>query len=121
MKTWKLVSGILSIVFFVIITFQSCAVGIVEAIEDTGGISGSTGILCGFLILAGGIVSVATRKSSGKGGNIAIIILFGLSAIIGLTLRGIYEDLVVWSIWCVVNVVVAIIFMLKNKGNNKAV
>lgn len=50
MKTWKLVSGILSIVFFVIITFQSCAVGIVEAIEDTGGISGSTGILCGFFL-----------------------------------------------------------------------
>ena len=28
MKTWKLVSGILSIILFVVVTFQSCAAGI---------------------------------------------------------------------------------------------
>ena len=28
MKTWKLVSGILSIIMFVFVTFQSCAAGI---------------------------------------------------------------------------------------------
>lgn len=36
MKTWKLVSGILSIIMFVFVTFQSCAAGISNSIEDNG-------------------------------------------------------------------------------------
>lgn len=32
MKTWKLVSGILSIVLFLVVAFQSCAAGVVDAI-----------------------------------------------------------------------------------------
>ena len=33
MKTWKLVSGILSIILFVIVTFQSCAAGVANSLE----------------------------------------------------------------------------------------
>lgn len=39
MKTWKLVSGILSTVIFLVVIFQSCAAGIVDAIENAGGTS----------------------------------------------------------------------------------
>ena len=35
MKTWKLVSGIISIVLFVFVTFQSCAAGIVTQWKRT--------------------------------------------------------------------------------------
>ena len=72
MKTWKLVAGILSIVFFFVVMLQSCAAGVVNAIEDNGGTSGSAGLIVGILILVGGIVSIATRKSTGKGGNIRV-------------------------------------------------
>ena len=41
MKTWKLVSGILSIILFVIVTFQSCAAGVANSLEANGETSGS--------------------------------------------------------------------------------
>ena len=41
--------------------FQSCAAGVVNALEDNGGISGSVGVIVGILMLAGGIVSIATK------------------------------------------------------------
>ena len=115
MKTWKLVAGILSIILFVVVTFQSCAAGVVNAIENDGGTSGSVGVIVAILILAGGIVSIASRKSSGKGGNIALIILFGLAALFGYAGHGNYSDLVVWATWCLINVVLAIVSLVKSR------
>lgn len=117
MKTWKLVAGILSIIVFVIVMLQSCAAGVVNALEDSGGTSGSIGFICGILILTGGIVSIAVRNSTGRGGNIALIVIFGLAALIGFAGYGNYSDLVVWSIWALVNVVLAIIAMIKTKAD----
>lgn len=115
MKTWKLVAGILSIILFVVVTFQSCAAGVVNAIENDGGISGSVGIMVAILMLAGGIVSIASRKSIGRGGNIALIVLFGLAALFGYAGHGNYSDLVIWSTWCLINAVLAVIALIKNK------
>ena len=65
MRVWKLVSGILSIILFAVVMFQSCAAGVVNALEDNGGISGSVGVIGGILMLAGGIVSIATSNMPG--------------------------------------------------------
>ena len=59
MKVWKLVSGILSIILFVFVSFQSCAAGVSNALEANGEASGSAGIIVAILMLAGGIVSIA--------------------------------------------------------------
>lgn len=115
MKTWKLVAGILSIILFVVVSFQSCAAGVVNAIENDGGTSGTVGVMVAILMLAGGIVSIASRKSSGKGGNIALIILFGLAALFGYAGHGNYSDLVIWATWCLINAVLAIISLVKRK------
>ncbi len=115
MKTWKLVSGILSMVLFALVAFQSCAAGVANSLEANGETSGSAGILVAILMLAGGIVSVATRKSEKKGGNIALIILFGLAAVIGFTGFGSFSDLAIWSGWCLINAVVAVIAIITNK------
>lgn len=119
MKSWKLVAGIISMVLFAVITFQSCAAGVVNAIEENGEASGSIGFFCGLLILVGGIVSVASRKSEKKGGNIALIILFGLCALIGFTCYGNYSDLVIWSFWAAVNALMAIVAMIGRKKKVK--
>lgn len=116
MKTWKLVSGILSMILFVLVAVQSCAAGLVNALEDNGGSSGSVGIFVGILMLSGGIVSVATRKSQGKGGNIALVILFGLAALMGFAGSGNYSDLVIWAFWCFINATLAVVAMIKNKN-----
>lgn len=115
MKTWKLVSGILSIILFVVVSFQSCAAGVVNALENDGGTSGSVGVVVAILMLAGGIVSIASRKSEGKGGNIALIILFGLAALFGYTGYGNYSDLVIWSTWCLINGALAVVALIKNR------
>ena len=67
MKTAKLVIGIISMVLFVLVAFQSCAAGLGNALADNGEVSGTSGMLLAFCMLIAGIVVVASRKS--KGGN----------------------------------------------------
>lgn len=114
MKTWKLVSGIISIILFVFVTFQSCAAGIVNTMEENGEVGGSAGLIVAIMLLTGGIVSIATRNG-GKSGNIALIVLFGIAALCGFTMAGGYGDLYIWSAWCVLNAVLAIVSLVKNK------
>ena len=115
MKTWKLVSGIISIVLFVFVSFQSCAAGVVNTMEANGEVGGSAGLIVAIMFLAGGIVSIVTRKG-GKGGNIALIVLFAIGALCGFTMAGGYADLYIWSVWCVINVILAIIALVKSKA-----
>ena len=118
MKTWKLVSGILSIVLFLLVSFQSCAAGLANTLSDNGEVGGSAGIILSILMLAGGIVSIATRKGN-KGGNIALIVLFGLAALVGFTLAGSYADLYIWSVWCLICAAVAIFALIKTKNKQQ--
>jgi hypothetical protein len=115
MKTWKLVSGILSIILFFMVSFQSCAVGIGNTLSESGEASGSAGIIVAIMLLSGGIVSIATRNG-GKGGNIALIVLFGIATLFGYTLAGSFSDLNIWATWCLINVVLAVIALVKNKN-----
>lgn len=116
MKTWKLVSGILCIILSLFVLFQSCAAGLSNALQDNGEVGGSAGLIVAILLLAGGIVSIATRNG-GKGGNIAIVVLFGIAALLGFTLAGSYSDLVIWAAWCLICAVLAIICLIKGSGN----
>lgn len=102
MKTAKLVTGILCMVFTLLVLFQSCAAGISNTISENGEVSGSAGFLLAILMLAGGIVEVAARKSTPKGGSIAAMILFFVAAILGFANAGSYADLNIWSAWCLV-------------------
>lgn len=114
MKTWKLVAGILSIILFVFVTFQSCAAGLGNAMADNGEASGSAGVIVAIMLLAGGIVSIATRKG-GKGGNIALIVLFAIGALVGFTMAGSFADLRIWAGWCLVNAILAVVALIKGK------
>lgn len=111
MKTWKLVSGIISIVLFAFVMFQSCAAGISNSLEANGESGGSAGLIVAIILLAGGIVSIATRNGS-KGGNIALIVLFALC---GFTMAGSYADLNVWAAWCLICAVFAAISLKKGQ------
>lgn len=93
MKTWKLVSGIISIVLSVFVVFQSMIAGLANALEESGQVSGSAGLVVSICMLCGGIVSIVSRKNNSKGTNIALIILFGLATLTGFVLAGNYSDL----------------------------
>jgi len=93
MKTWKLVSGIISTVLSVFVVFQSMMAGLANALEESGQSSGSAGLVVSICMLCGGIVSIVSRKNNSKGTNIALIILFGLATFTGFVLAGNYSDL----------------------------
>lgn len=116
MKTWKLVSGILSIVFFVLITFQSCAAGISNSLEENGEVSGSAGVLVAIMVLCGGIVSIAARNSLGKGADIACTVLYLIGALFGFTMAGSYSDLRIWAFWSLVCGILSIVSAVRKKG-----
>lgn len=116
MKTWKLVSGILSTVLFVLVAFQSCAASVAEAIDTSEDYSSGAGMLVAVMLLAGGIVSIATRNSLRNGGNIALIVLYGIGALFGLTSFGSsFSDLYIWGIWCIFCAIMAIAALVKNR------
>lgn len=90
MKTAKLVLGIISIVYSVIVFLQTSMYDIVDYIGEgltglfsTGRVSFviniliSSGYIAAVLMLAGGITSIAARKS--YGGAIACTVLFALA------------------------------------------
>lgn len=93
MKTWKLVSGIISIVLSVFVVFQSMIAGLANALEESGQSSGSAGLIVSICMLCGGIVSIVSRKNNSKGTNIALLILFSLTTLTGFVLAGNYSDL----------------------------
>lgn len=107
MSVWKIVSGILSIVLCFFVIFQSCAAGIANALTQNGDVSGSAGLIVAILLLVGGIVSIVTRNAVGNGGNISVIVLYGIAAAVGYMMAGIYTDLLIWSTWCLLCAVIA--------------
>lgn len=117
MRTWKLVSGIISIVLSVFVVFQSMIAGLANALEANEQSSGSAGLVVSICMLCGGIVSIVSRKNNSKGTNIALIILFGLATLTGFVLAGNYSDLYIWSAWCLINAVLAIISLRKGIRN----
>ena len=68
-------------------------------------------VVCDYICL----LYTSSRNAIGNGGNIAILILFGLAALIGLAGHGNYSDLVIWSFWCLLNAILAVIAMVKNR------
>ena len=118
MKIWKLVSGIFTLVLSAFVLFQSSMAGLSNALEDNGESSGSAGLLVAILMIAGGIVSIVVRNSSKKGGNIALLIIFGIAALMGFTMAGSYTDLKVWAAWCLIFAVLALICLFTGKKSN---
>ena len=111
MKIWKLVAGILSIIFSVIVFFQSMLVGTANTLSSNGEVS--AGLFVSIFMLSGGIVSIVVRNSEKTTGNIALGILFGLGAFLGFSMAGSYSDLNIWAGWCLINMGLAIVSFVK--------
>jgi 4-amino-4-deoxy-L-arabinose transferase-like glycosyltransferase len=114
MKTAKLIIGIVSIVLTFLILFQSCAASIGEALIDEDGATGGVGVLVAILMLIAGIVAIAARNS--KGGGIFCLVLYGLAGIIGITAKGIFEDLIIWGGLCLI---FAVFFLISTIMHDK--
>lgn len=96
MKVARLIIGIVSLILTVIIGFQSCAAGFVNAIEDNGQSSGSFGLATGFFIMIAGIIAICARNS--KPGGFVAGGFYIFAFLFGIANFGNYSDLAVWSV-----------------------
>lgn len=119
MKTTKLVIGIVSMVLFVLIAFQSCAAGIGNALAENGEASGSAGILLALCMLIAGIVGVAGKKS--KGATITAGCFYAFGGILGICNVGTFADLQIWSVLSLIFAVVFIFAGVKMKKIEKEI
>ena len=94
----RLVLGIIAMLLAFFIIFQSCAAGIVNAIDETGDASGSMGVFLALFMIVGGIVGIASRNGKRKVGPLITAILFFLGFLIGLSgIGSTYTDLPIWG------------------------
>lgn len=105
MKTWRLVSGILSIVLTVIVFFQS---NLVAVLGGKNNLEGGAGIIFALLLLTAGITSIATHRNISTGSKVALFLLFGIGAVIAITSAKIYKDLTVWGAWSALCAIIAL-------------
>lgn len=113
MKTARLVIGIISIVLFALVSLQSCAAGVGNALADNGEVSGSAGFILAVCMLVAGIVGIAARKS--KTGSIVSGGFYAFGGLIGITNVGSYADLQIWSILSFIFAAVFIITGIRQK------
>ncbi|OQB14889.1 MAG: hypothetical protein BWY15_00703 [Firmicutes bacterium ADurb.Bin193] len=118
MKTTRMIIGIISIVLFAVIAFQSCAAGLGNALEENNEMSGSAGFFLALCMLIAGVIAVAAKKSRGGAATAGGFYLIG--GIIGIVNVGGYSDLQIWSIvsfaFAVVFIVGAILQKKETKG-----
>ena len=118
LSTFRLVAGIITIVLSVIVTFQSCAAGVSNALEENGEAGGSAGVLLAVCFLVAGIVGIVTRKSTGAGGTFTSGGFYIAGGLVGLMCAGSYSDLVIWGVLSIVFGIIFVIAGILTKKNN---
>lgn len=93
----RTIIGILSLVAFIFVMFQSCAANVVNAMEaNTADASAGGGTLLAFILLIAGITTALGRDNAKA--TLVAAIMYEVGAIIGFASLGTYGDLVFWSI-----------------------
>ena len=116
--TLKLIIGVLMMVFFIMIAFQSCAAGLYNMLSDNGESSGMFGLVSGLLLVSAGIVGVATRKSAKRGGALAVTVMTWLVFLFSRIGAGTYTDLQVWGILAFVAGCIYLFSVMRTKKGN---
>ena len=116
-RTAKLIVGIISIVLFVVIGLQSCAVSLGTALTGTESTSGGAGVIVSFLILISGIVGICTRNS--KAGGITAGVFYAIAGIGGMGNAVDFPDLEIWAYLCLIFSAIYIIGSLRMGNKEK--
>lgn len=93
----RTVLGILSIILFVMVAFQSCAAGLGNALSDNGEVGGSAGFMCAINLLVAGLIVLVARKTVKKAPMIVAAVLMYLNLLYSQVMAGSYKDLVIWG------------------------
>lgn len=115
LSTGRFVIGIISIVFFAIISLQSCAAGVYNSIQMNGDKSGSIGFLLAIFMLIAGIIGVCTKNSRSMTGIAISSVIYFLGAMMAMGKKTVYSDLPIWGIISFGFGAVFLISAIKNK------
>lgn len=96
MKKLRIAIGVFTIILSLLVLFQSFAA---SAIEEASS-SASAGLKLGACFIMGGIIVIAARRY--KSGVIVAGIIYALGGIFGITNIGVFEDLLLWSVFAFV-------------------
>ena len=105
MRIWKIISGLLSIAIAALVAFPSF---FSELLHITGQATGGAGMAVAAMLLAGGIISIAASRGS-MAADIALICLYGLGSLVGFTMAGTYDSLLLWALWCLLCAALAVV------------
>lgn len=114
-STGRLTIGIISIVLFFLIGFQSCAAGLSNTLQDNGSTSGTSGFFLAVLLVIAGIVGICTRNSKNKVGAIIATIIYWFGALLTIGTGDTYADLPIWGTISFIFGVVFLISAIKTK------
>ena len=114
----RMIVGIISMVLFVLVAFQSCAAGLGNSLSGNGEVSGSFGILTAILMLVAGIVGVATRNSNKAGGPITCCVFYWICFFFSRIGAGSYADLRIWGVLAFFFGCVYLFSAMKTKKSN---
>lgn len=118
-STGRLAIGIISIILFFIVSFQSCAAGLSNALQDNGATSGTSGFFLSLMLLIAGIVGICTRNSSIKVGPIISTVMYWLGALLTIGTGDTYGDLPIWGFISFMFGLVFLISAIKTKKITK--
>ncbi len=93
----RLIIGIISIVLFILILFQSCAAGMSNALQDNDATSGTSGFVLAIMMLIAGIVGIATRNSNSHVTTMVPGGFYWLGALFTIGTGSTYGDLPIWG------------------------
>ena len=117
-STGRLTIGIVSIVLFIFITFQSCAAGMSNAMKDNQETSGMSGFGLALMMLLAGIIGTCTRNSHSKFATILPGLFYWFGSLMTIGTGKTYGDLPIWGGLAFVFGVVFIVAGLKTKKNS---
>lgn len=118
LSTCRLVIGIISMVLFIFIAFQSCAAGLSNALEENNALSGSAGLFTAIMFLVAGIVGVSTRNKKGIVGPIIAAVLYLIGAAFTIGTGDTYGDLPIWGALSTIFGLVFVFCAVKTKIGN---
>lgn len=118
MKTARMVIGIISMVLFLLITFQSCAAGISNTMNENGEAGGSAGVFLALFMLVAGIIGVAARNSAA--GSITAGCFYAVGGLVAIPLAGTYSDLKIWGGLSIIFGIVFIVLGIVQKKKTKS-
>lgn len=114
MKTARLIIGIITFLLSIIILFQSCAAGMVNAIQSNhNDFGGSAGVLVALVSIIAGIIAIVCRN--GAKGSIVAGAFYAFGGLIGISNAKVYADLKVWGILFIIFAIFFIFSGVKQK------